>query len=187
MKLLFFEDFRVGVLKEDAVVEKTPLVQEIPHTGPHNLISGLIERFGDFRPKLEEAAAKGGGIPFAAVRIRAPLSRPGKLDCMAVNYKEDGTRAEPAPINAFHKTPNAVIGHGDTMVLVTGFWLYMLAILTNNFNFGLLTGLALLFALLADFFLAPAMLALVIRTRYGREVALPWGSSGSRAALAGEN
>src|SRR3954469_7487634 len=30
---------------------------------------------------------------------------------------EDGTRSTPAPINAFHKSPNAVIGHGDTMVL----------------------------------------------------------------------
>jgi 2-keto-4-pentenoate hydratase/2-oxohepta-3-ene-1,7-dioic acid hydratase in catechol pathway len=30
---------------------------------------------------------------------------------------EDGTRSEPAPINAFHKSPNAVIGNGDTMVL----------------------------------------------------------------------
>jgi 2-keto-4-pentenoate hydratase/2-oxohepta-3-ene-1,7-dioic acid hydratase in catechol pathway len=30
---------------------------------------------------------------------------------------EDGTRTEPAPINAFHKSPTAVIGPGDTMVL----------------------------------------------------------------------
>src|SRR5256885_1409688 len=36
---------------------------------------------------------------------------------MAVNYMEDGTRSEPAPINAFRKSPNAVIGPGDTMVL----------------------------------------------------------------------
>jgi 2-keto-4-pentenoate hydratase/2-oxohepta-3-ene-1,7-dioic acid hydratase in catechol pathway len=36
---------------------------------------------------------------------------------MAVNYMEDGTRTEPAPINAFHKSPNAIIGPGDTMVL----------------------------------------------------------------------
>jgi len=36
---------------------------------------------------------------------------------MAVNYMEDGTRDAPAPINAFHKSPNAVIGNGDTMVL----------------------------------------------------------------------
>jgi hypothetical protein len=36
---------------------------------------------------------------------------------MAVNYMEDGTRAAPAPINGFHKSPNCIIGHGDTMVL----------------------------------------------------------------------
>jgi 2-keto-4-pentenoate hydratase/2-oxohepta-3-ene-1,7-dioic acid hydratase in catechol pathway len=30
---------------------------------------------------------------------------------------EDGTRDAPALINAFHKSPSAVIGHGDTMVL----------------------------------------------------------------------
>jgi 2-keto-4-pentenoate hydratase/2-oxohepta-3-ene-1,7-dioic acid hydratase in catechol pathway len=36
---------------------------------------------------------------------------------MAVNYMEDGTRTEAAPINAFHKSPNAVIGPEDTMVL----------------------------------------------------------------------
>ena len=30
---------------------------------------------------------------------------------------EDGTRSEPAPINAFHKSPSAIIGPGDTMVL----------------------------------------------------------------------
>src|SRR5215469_5574773 len=36
---------------------------------------------------------------------------------MAVNYMEDGTRSEPAPLNAFHKSPSAVIGPGETMVL----------------------------------------------------------------------
>jgi 2-keto-4-pentenoate hydratase/2-oxohepta-3-ene-1,7-dioic acid hydratase in catechol pathway len=34
-----------------------------------------------------------------------------------VNYMEDGTRSEPAPINAFLKSGHTVIGHGDTMVL----------------------------------------------------------------------
>jgi 2-keto-4-pentenoate hydratase/2-oxohepta-3-ene-1,7-dioic acid hydratase in catechol pathway len=36
---------------------------------------------------------------------------------MAVNYMEDGTLKELPPINAFHKSASAVIGHGDTMVL----------------------------------------------------------------------
>jgi 2-keto-4-pentenoate hydratase/2-oxohepta-3-ene-1,7-dioic acid hydratase in catechol pathway len=51
------------------------------------------------------------------VKIRPPLPRPINIDCMAVNYMEDGTLKEPAPINAFHKSPNAVIGQDDTMVL----------------------------------------------------------------------
>ncbi|MCZ6558864.1 MAG: fumarylacetoacetate hydrolase family protein [SAR324 cluster bacterium] len=117
MLLMYFDDFRLGVLKGDAVVDVTALVEDIPHTGPHNLISGLIERFADYRKKLEDAAAAGQGTPLDQVRIRPPLPKPGNIECMAVNYMEDGTRSEPAPINVFHKSPSAVIGHGDTMVL----------------------------------------------------------------------
>ena len=116
MKLLYFDDFRLGVLRGDQVVDVSAAVEDVPHTGPHDLISGLIGRFDDYREKLEAAAA-GSGTPVADVKIRPPLPRPGKIDCMAVNYMEDGTRGEPAPINAFHKAPEAVIGDGDTMVL----------------------------------------------------------------------
>ena len=54
MKLLFFDDFKLGVLKGDTVVDVSPVVRDIPHTGPHNLISGLIERFADYRGALEK-------------------------------------------------------------------------------------------------------------------------------------
>ena len=117
MKLLFFDDFKLGVLKGDAVVDVSQTVRDIPHTGQHNLINGLIERFADYRAALEKAAASGKGVPLGQVKIRPPLPRPHNIDCMAVNYMEDGTRAEPAPINAFHKSPSGVIGDGDTMVL----------------------------------------------------------------------
>ena len=117
MKLLFFDDFKLGVLKGDAVVDVSSVVADVPHTGPHNLISGVIERFADYRRRLEEAAARGTGVPVSRVRIRPPLPRPNNIVAMAVNYMEDGTRSEPAPINAFHKSPNAVIGDDDTMVL----------------------------------------------------------------------
>ena len=118
MKILYFDDFKLGILKgADTVVDVSSVVQDIPHTGPHNLISGLIERFGDYRKRLEDAVARGSGVPLAKVRIRPPLPKPVTIDCMAVNYMEDGTRKEPAPINAFHKAPSSIIGPGDTMVL----------------------------------------------------------------------
>jgi 2-keto-4-pentenoate hydratase/2-oxohepta-3-ene-1,7-dioic acid hydratase in catechol pathway len=117
MKLLFFDDFKLGVLKGNTVVDVSQLVRDIPHTGPHNLISGLIERFEEYRGALEKTVASGSGARVEQVRIRPPLPRPVNIDCMAVNYMEDGTRKEPAPINAFHKSPGSVIGDGDTMVL----------------------------------------------------------------------
>ena len=117
MKLMFFNDFRLGVLKGEDVIDVTSLTEALPRTGPHDIIAGVIEQFDTFRPRLEEAAAKGKGVPVGSVTVRPPLPRPRNIACMAVNYMEDGTRKEPAPINAFTKSPNAIIGPGDTMVL----------------------------------------------------------------------
>ncbi len=117
MKLGYFDDYRLGVIKDDMVVDVSAAVRDIPHTGPHNLISGLIERFSDYRRRLDDEAARGKGVPVASVKFRAPLPKPMNIDCMAVNYMEDGTRKEPAPINAFLKSPNSIIGDGDTMIL----------------------------------------------------------------------
>ena len=117
MKLAYFDDFRVGVVRGDTVVDVMSAVADIPHTDPGNLMSGLIARFARYRATLEEMAGRGTGIPLARVRLRPPLPRPGNIVCMALNYMPNGTLPAPPPINAFHKTPNAIIGPGDTMVL----------------------------------------------------------------------
>ena len=117
MKLLHFDDFKLGVLKGENVVDVSAEVKDIPHTGPGDLMNGLIEHWGSYKPRLEAAVARGAGVPVSGVRIRPPVPSPRTIDCMAVNYMEDGTRSAPAPINAFHKSPSAIIGHGDTMVL----------------------------------------------------------------------
>ena len=93
MKLAFFDDFKLGVVKGDAIHDVSAVVKDIPHVGPGDLISGLIAKFEDYRGKLE-AAATGAGTPVANVRIRPPLPKPGNIVCMAVNYMEDGTLAE---------------------------------------------------------------------------------------------
>jgi 2-keto-4-pentenoate hydratase/2-oxohepta-3-ene-1,7-dioic acid hydratase in catechol pathway len=114
---LFFDDWKLGVLNGETVVDVSDVVKDIPRVGPHDVINGLISRFGDHRAKLQEAASKGKGVPVANVRLRPPLPKPTNIVAMAVNYMEDGTRSEPAPINAFHKSPSAIIGSGETMVL----------------------------------------------------------------------
>jgi 2-keto-4-pentenoate hydratase/2-oxohepta-3-ene-1,7-dioic acid hydratase in catechol pathway len=117
VKLLFFDDFKLGVLKGDQVVDVSTVVKDIPRLGPQDVIRGVIERFAEFRRPLEDAASRGHGVPVGQVRIRPPLPKPTNIECMAVNYMEDGTRSEPAPINAFHKSPSSIIGPGDTMIL----------------------------------------------------------------------
>jgi 2-keto-4-pentenoate hydratase/2-oxohepta-3-ene-1,7-dioic acid hydratase in catechol pathway len=121
MKIGFFNDFRLGVIKHDgagaaSIVDVTATVADITRIGPHDLINGVIASWASSRAKLE-AASTGAGVPLGSVTLRPPLPKPGNIVCMAVNYMEDGTRSEPAIINAFHKAATAVIGQGDTMVL----------------------------------------------------------------------
>ena len=49
MKLAFFDDYKLGVVKGDNIVDVSSAVRDIPHLGPHDLINGLIARFGDYR------------------------------------------------------------------------------------------------------------------------------------------
>lgn len=117
MKLLYIDDFRVAVLKGDRVVDISDVVARVPHLEPADIMAGLIAQFDAYRPAIEDAVATREGVPVASVRIRAPLPKPRTIVCMAVNYMEDGTRSEPAEINAFHKTASAIIGPNDVMEL----------------------------------------------------------------------
>ena len=117
MKLVFFDDFKLGVVNGDTVTDVSDAVADIPSVSPQDTLSGLIADFDSYKGKLEQSAASGDGIPLDQVRLRSPAPRPLNIACMAVNYMENGTRSEPAPKNGFNKSPNAVIGDGDTILL----------------------------------------------------------------------
>src|ERR1043165_1973527 len=63
MKLVYFDNFTLGVLKGDTVVDVSADVKDIPHTGPGDLMNGLIERWNSYKPRLEAGVARGGGGP----------------------------------------------------------------------------------------------------------------------------
>lgn len=114
MKLAVFDDARLGVVVADRVVDVTTAIEGRVPRGP-DLMPGVIEQFDVLRPVLESALAGGPSRPLGDVKLGPPLRRPANIVAMAVNYMED--RAEPAPLNAFQKSPSAIIGDGDTMVL----------------------------------------------------------------------
>src|ERR1051326_665177 len=127
VRLVYFDDHKVGIVKGDRVIDASSVTKDIPHVEREEIMSRLIARWDEFRPRLE--ALKGDGVPLANVRLRAPLPRPRNVVAMVVNYREEhaiatgqekpapGERTKPLPINAFHKSPNTIIGPGDTMVL----------------------------------------------------------------------
>ncbi|MRJ76124.1 fumarylacetoacetate hydrolase [Aeromicrobium sp. SMF47] len=117
MKLLFFDDFKLGVLHDGKVVDVSGEVKDVPAAHPQDVMNAVITGWADYRGRLEAAVSAGSGVALESVRVRPPLPRPLNIDCMARNYMEDGTLTERPPINGFPKTPNSIIGHGDTMVL----------------------------------------------------------------------
>jgi len=70
-------------------------------------------------------------------------------------YREYGD-LERAIKETLHTSGRAMLV--TTVVLSTGFFLYIFSSLNNLFNFGILTGLTIIMALLSLFFLAPALL-----------------------------
>ena len=57
MQLLYFDDYRLGLLKDGMVIDMSSVVASIPHVEPQEIMSRLIARFGEYRPRLEQAAA----------------------------------------------------------------------------------------------------------------------------------
>ena len=118
MKIGFYDDFKLCVLIDEAhIVDVSQVVSDVLHVHPQDLINHLITHFDALRPALEQKIKTGIPIALSSVQIRAPLPRPVNIDCMAVNYMEDGTKKEPALINAFLKSPLTVIGPEETMIL----------------------------------------------------------------------
>ncbi|MBA66610.1 MAG: fumarylacetoacetate hydrolase family protein [SAR202 cluster bacterium] len=116
MKLLLFDDYQLGVLNKDGnVVNVSQEIENFEKMPPNIRVVEVINNWSEYQPKFNDCIEKKPGTDLSGHKIRPPLPKPGKMVCMAVNYMENGTRSEPAPINAFLKSPNSVIGDGDTI------------------------------------------------------------------------
>ncbi|MDN4984310.1 fumarylacetoacetate hydrolase family protein [Bradyrhizobium sp. WYCCWR 13022] len=114
MKLCYFDDYRLGMVRDDIVIDVSSTLSEVKARNQQDLMATLIADFAIFKPRLE-ALTSGAGTPLSKVQLRAPLPAPRTIVCMAVNY-DDGLIVSPH-VNAFHKTPNAIIGPDEKMVL----------------------------------------------------------------------
>ena len=119
MKILYFDDFKLGVLKGDnTVVDVSAVVQDIPHIGPGDLINGLIERFASYRAQARTGRGAGPGRP---ARQRAHPPAFAEADQYRLHGGQLHGRRHPQRAGADQRLPQiarrAIIGNGDTMVL----------------------------------------------------------------------
>jgi 2-keto-4-pentenoate hydratase/2-oxohepta-3-ene-1,7-dioic acid hydratase in catechol pathway len=122
MRIALFEardgaaGLRPGVVTAEGVVDVTSATSSLAAGPGQGLIVQIIDSFESLRPEFERLAASGRPLPLDSVRIRPPLPRPGKfLNCIS-NYWEHQQR-DPRALNMFLKSPDSVVGDGDTIVL----------------------------------------------------------------------
>lgn len=114
MKLLFFDDHKLGVLRDGMVFDVSSAVEHSDILPPEEVMERVIGGFDDYRPKLEAAVSSGDGAALYSVRVRAPLPRPHNALCAFSNYldREGATRGV---LDFFYKGTSSVIGDGDTV------------------------------------------------------------------------
>jgi 2-keto-4-pentenoate hydratase/2-oxohepta-3-ene-1,7-dioic acid hydratase in catechol pathway len=120
VKLVRFNEGRIGVLQGDAVHDATAAIGLDPAAWPPIGMVKLIGNFAALRAKLEEVA-RGPAIPLAQVRLLAPIVWPHNLFAYPVNYTAHGAemgstqRADLA--GYFLKATSSISGPQDPIVL----------------------------------------------------------------------
>ena len=119
MRIGFYDDFRPCLLTDQGVIDISTEVQDLPAGSPQLQLESIISNFQSLRPRLEQLERESTPTPLAQVRLRPPVPRPGKVLCGQGNFQE-GVPVEPLrSLSTFFKSPDAVIGLNDTIVLPT--------------------------------------------------------------------
>ena len=88
MKIVSFDDYRIGVLNDDGVVDVTNVVSEVPDKLKWARMLVFIEEWDSLRPKVEAAAKGGTSKPLSSVKLMAPVPSPRKVYAAPANYKD---------------------------------------------------------------------------------------------------
>ncbi len=116
MKLAFFDDYHLGVLKENGIVDISNALNDIQYHTPQELIQMVIADYDNLHSKIVDVAENDMPISLDNVTLNAPLPRPGQLVCLAGNYIEPDSPSR-GDFNAFLKSPTGVISTKETVEL----------------------------------------------------------------------
>jgi 2-keto-4-pentenoate hydratase/2-oxohepta-3-ene-1,7-dioic acid hydratase in catechol pathway len=126
MRLVVFDDSRLGLLRDGAVVDVSDLVGAGAAEWPPVFLLRAIAGFDRLRSRLDEAGRSRPGVPTARVQLRAPLVFPNKVIAAPANYRAHIAEMRPLIKGEFHaiekygvflKAPSSIVGPGATVEL----------------------------------------------------------------------
>ncbi|MBV7335785.1 fumarylacetoacetate hydrolase family protein [Chloroflexi bacterium TSY] len=116
MKFVLYNEYVPGILKGDQIFDVSAVLDELGAHSAQEMVPMMITNWAWLRPRIEEILENQPGVALDSVRLRPPVPKPAQLVCLAGNYLEPGS-PERTEFNAFLKSPNSVIGVGDTVKL----------------------------------------------------------------------
>ncbi|MFH1604677.1 MAG: fumarylacetoacetate hydrolase family protein [Pseudomonadota bacterium] len=117
MKLVCFNDDRLGVVKPDgSVCDVTHVAKGLPSHTVEELLEAVISNWKELGPAFGKEAEKGSGQALDSIRLLSSVPSPSKIMCYGLNFLEFG-RTPPLDKDIFMKAPSAVLGSGGTVVL----------------------------------------------------------------------
>ena len=126
MRLVVFDDSRLGLLRDERVIDVSDLVGAGAAEWPPVFLLRAIAGFDRVRPRLEDALRSRPGVPLGQVQLRAPVVFPNKVIAAPVNYRAHIEEMRPLIKGELHaidkygvflKAPSSVVGPGATVEL----------------------------------------------------------------------
>ncbi|MCC4114932.1 fumarylacetoacetate hydrolase family protein [Aromatoleum toluclasticum] len=121
MKIVRYNDARVGISDGRKVVDVSPLCGAEPGEWPPVAINRLLRDFESLRARLQVMLATEPGLPIEAVRLLVPVPWPNKLMAYPVNYhdhaKEMASTGLASVQGYFLKAASSLAGPADAIEL----------------------------------------------------------------------
>jgi 2-keto-4-pentenoate hydratase/2-oxohepta-3-ene-1,7-dioic acid hydratase in catechol pathway len=131
MRLCRYEKDRLGLVREDRVIDVTSVLDRLPnYRYPLPSYDPLVANLDTLRPAIEHEARGKPGIPGADAQLLSPIANPGKVVAAPVNYKKhlDEAREDPEihnqnqiaeiqRVGLFLKAPSSLIGTSNSIVI----------------------------------------------------------------------
>ena len=120
MRLVSYDDYRIGLVSGDNVIDVSDLVGAGGGAWPPVAMVQLIADIDRLRPALDKALSR-PGKPLSSVTLRTPVPWPSKIIAYPANYHEHAEemgRAYRANTQGFFlKPPSSLSGPADPIVL----------------------------------------------------------------------